>query len=296
MLDADTLRKIRRIELYTKRLVSNSFAGAYHAVFKGRGISFDAVRPYEPGDDVRDIDWNVTARSGEPFIKRYVEERELTVMLVLDSSASCLFGTVNQQKRDLAAELCAVLAYAAISNNDRVGLLTFGDQIEQYIPPRKGRNHVLRLIRELLTAQSEGGGTDLALALRTSNRVLSRGAIVFLFSDFLVPDVEYERELMALSRYHDVITVVLADPREEVWPRVGLVGLHDAESGETEWVDTAARKWQREFKQQTHDFRQTLDTLLTRAGVDRIDIPLDGDYISALTLFFQRRARRIRRL
>jgi uncharacterized protein (DUF58 family) len=294
MLNAGTMKKIRRIELRTRRLVTDSFAGAYHAVFKGRGMAFDAVRAYEPGDDVRDIDWNVTARTGEPFVKRYIEERELTVMLVLDVSASILFGTVNRQKRDLAAELGAVLAFAAISNNDKVGLLVFSDQVELFIPPRKGRNHILRLIRDLLAAKPTHRGTDLSLALRTVNRFLKRRAIVFVISDFLIPSDDYLRDLMLVSRRHDVIAITLSDPLEQSWPDVGLVGLRDAEAGTVRWVDTSLRGWRRQFAEQARRFQQMRDAALVKARADRIEVPLDGDYVPALMLFFQRRSRRLR--
>jgi uncharacterized protein (DUF58 family) len=292
MLTADTLRKIRRIELRTRKLVNESFAGAYHAVFKGRGIEFDAVRPYEPGDDVRSIDWNVTARAGEPFVKRYVEERELTVMLALDTSASNLFGTVKRQKRDLAVELGAVLAYSAISNQDKVGLLLFSDQIELFVPPRKGRNHVLRLIRDLLAAQSSSKGTDLGLALQTVNRMLKRRAIVFIISDFLAGSETYARDLLLLARRHDTIAVVLGDPREESWPDAGLVRLRDAETDAIRWVDTSYPGWREQFSRQSRRFRQMRDAGLARAGIDRIDIPSDGDTVQALLRFFERRRSR----
>jgi len=295
MLTADTLRKIRRIELRTRKLVNDSFAGAYHAVFKGRGIVFEAVRPYEPGDDIRDIDWNVTARAGEPFIKRYAEERELTVMLVLDASASSAFGTVNRQKRDLAAELGAVLAFTAISNNDKVGLLIFSDQVELFISPRKGRNHVLRLIRDLLAAQPIHQGTDISLALRTINQLVKRRAIVFLISDFLAASQEYAPDLQITGRRHDVIAVVLSDPREQNWANVGLVGLRDAETGNVAWIDTASPEWRKQFHQQARRFQAIRDQALVRAGVDRIDVPVDADYVDALLRFFRQRAQRIRR-
>lgn len=295
MLTAETLRKIRRIELRTRKLVNDSFAGAYHAVFKGRGIAFDTVRPYEPGDDIRDVDWNVTARTGEPFIKRYVEERELTVILALDASASASFGTVNRQKRDLAAELGAALAFTAISNNDKVGLLIFSDQIELFIPPRKGRNHVLRLIRDLLAAQPTHRGTNISLGLRTINQLLKHSAIVFLISDFLASSQDYARDLLVTCRRNDVIAVVLGDPLEQAWPSVGLVGLRDAETGAVAWVDTASSNWRKQFQQQARRFQTMRDDTLARAGVDRVDVPVNGDYVQALTLFFQKRAQRIRR-
>ncbi len=294
MLNAATLRKIRRIELRTRKLVNESFAGAYHSVFKGRGLAFDSVRPYEPGDNVRDIEWNVTARSGQPFVKRYVEERELTVMLLLDTSASVMFGSVHQRKRDLAAELGATLAFAAISNNDKVGLLTFSDQAELYIPPRKGRNHTLRLIRELLAARPSQRGTNLALALQTVNRLLKRRAIVFLISDFLTPPNGYLHNLTIAGRKHDVIAVTVADPLEREWPDVGLVGLRDSETGALIWVDTSSDVWRQQFVEQARSMMIQRDRALARAGIDRIDLTVNSDYVTALRLFFQKRARRLR--
>ena len=289
MLTPEVMRQIRRIELRTRRLVDASFAGSYHAVFKGRGITFDSVRAYEPGDDVRSIDWNVTARAGEPYIKQFVEERELTVMLVLDASASILFGSVKRMKRDLAAELGAVLALSAISNNDRVGLLVFSDQIELFIPPHKGRNHALRLIRDLMAAAPTGKGTDMVLALKTINRVLPRRSIVFLISDFLLSGDEYLRELSIVSRRHDVIAVTLRDRLEQTWPEVGLVRLEDAETGAISWVDTGSENWRRRFGTQSQRFHKDRDAALAKARVDRIDLPSDGDYVQALAEFFRRR-------
>lgn len=295
MLTADTLRKIRRIELQTRRLVDDVFAGEYHAVFKGRGLEFDAVRPYVSGDDVRDIDWNVTARTGEAFVKRYVEERELTVMLALDTSASCQFGTVKRQKRDVAVELGAVLAYAAISNNDRVGLLLFSDRVERYVPPRKGRNHTLRLIRELLSAQPQGRGTNLALALQTVNRLLKRRAIVFLMSDFLEPSDTYAADLTIAARRHDVIAVVLSDPLEMAWPEAGLVALRDAETGALAWADTSQPAWRAGFQQRAQAVDAARRKALANARVDRIDATTDSDTVQALIGFFRQRARRLGR-
>jgi uncharacterized protein (DUF58 family) len=294
MLTPETLRKIRRIELRTRRLVETSFAGAYHSVFKGRGIVFDEVRPYMPGDDVRDIDWNVTARTGEPFIKRYREDRELTVMLVLDASASIMFGTSDRLKRDMAAELGAVLAFSAISNNDKVGLLLFSDTIETFIPPRKGRKHVLRLIRDLLAAQPKQRGTDLSNALRTVNRVLGQRAIVFLISDFLVDTDSYARDLMVLGRKHDLITIVASDPLEESFPAVGLVMVQDAETGAVYALDTSKGGWSRSFRTRTAKLRDRRDQILKDARADRIELAADGDYVQALTLFFRRRAQKLK--
>lgn len=292
MLTPDMLRRIRRIELRIRRLVRNSFAGAYHSLYKGRGLAFTSVRPYIPGDDVRAIDWKVTARAGEPFIRQYVEERELTVMLVIDGSASVLFGTMDRQKRDFAAELGAVLAYTAISNNDKAGLLIFSDKVEHYIPPRKGRNHILRLIRDLLTIQTGGKGTNLALALQTVNRLLHPGAIVFLLSDFLMETQSYFRDLSITGQQHETIAILLSDPLEESIPGVGVMGLRDSESGDVHWIDTSSAAWQREFRQKRERFRQERIQTFHRAGVSQIEIPPDGDYVRALTMFFQQGQRR----
>ncbi|MFZ4813082.1 MAG: DUF58 domain-containing protein [Phototrophicaceae bacterium] len=295
MSSATTLRKIRQIELRTRKLVNNSFAGAYHAVFKGRGIVFDAVRPYEPGDDVRDIDWKVTARAGEPFVRRYIEERELTVMLVLDTSASFRFGTVGMQKRDLAAEFGAVLAMSAITNNDKVGLLLFSDTVELFIPPRKGRKHVLRLIRELLAAPAEHRRTDIGLALQMLRRYLKRRAIVFFISDFLADLAPIERDFVALGREHDVIAVVTTDALEQQFPDVGLVAIRDAEGGGVQWVDTHTNGWQGAFAQRAESRVETRTQVFLRAQMDSILLDSRFDYVRALTQFFQRRGAQKRR-
>lgn len=293
-LTPDMLRKIRRIELRTRRLVNASFAGVYQSVFKGRGIEFEAVQPYVPGDDVRAIDWNVTARLGEPYVKRYVEERELTVLLLIDVSASCFFGTSNQRKRDVAVELGAVLAYSAIRNHDRVGMLLFSDRVERYVPPHRGRDHILHLIRDLLAFKPARSGTDIVSALQTVERLARRRAIVFLISDFLVGPPEYARELALVSRRHDLIAVVLSDPREADWPDVGLVRVRDAETGHESWIDTGSVAWRLAFRQQTGRFRSLRDETLLSAGVDRIVVPTDGDYVTALARFFQTRLSRTR--
>ncbi len=293
MLTSEMLRKIRLVELRTRKLVEASFAGAYHSVFKGRGISFDEVRPYMPGDEVRDIDWNVTARMNEPYIKRYREERELTVLLALDTSASIMFGTVERQKRDIAAELGAVLAFSAIKNNDKVGLLLFSDVVETFIPPRKGRKHVLRLIRDLLAAEPAQTGTNMALAVKTISRVVKRRAIVFLISDFLADHDTYRRDLMVLGRKHDLITVVTGDPLERDFPDVGLIALQDAETGERKLYDTSRRDWQRRFRRRAEDAATERERVLKDARADRINLSVDGDYVNALAAFFRRRAQRL---
>ena len=296
MLTPELIKKIRRIEIRTRHLVNDSFAGDYHAIFKGRGMEFDEVRPYLAGDEVRTIDWNVTARMGEPFVKRYVEERELTVMLLVDASASGQFGTVNRFKREIAAELAAVLAFSAISNNDKVGLLIFTDRLELFISPRKGRRHVLRLIRDLLAFEPIGHQTDLKLGLDTINHMLKRRGIIFLVSDFLVPPESYRSALQISNRRHDVIAVNLNDPREyEEWPNVGLMALEDAETGQVQLIDTSSSQWRKTFLERVAELQLARNRIFRKAKVDRIDITTDGDYVIPLTTFFEKRARRLRR-
>jgi uncharacterized protein (DUF58 family) len=295
MLSTELIRKIRQIEIRTRHLVNQSFAGEYQSVFKGRGMVFDEVRPYLPGDEIRSIDWNVTARMGEPYVKRFVEERELTVMFVVDASGSEDFGSVNRFKRELAAELTAVLSFAATNNNDKVGLLIFTDQIELYIPPRKGRRHVLRLIRELLAFAPQGRGTKIKLALDTLNRVLKRRGIVFVVSDFLVEAESYRRSLAVTNRRHDVVAIQLHDPLELEIADVGLLALEDAESGRVIWVDTSHRAWREAFGKRREALALERKELFNRVGVDRIEVTTAEDYVAALTKFFQRRARRLSR-
>jgi len=294
MLTSELMSKIRRIEIRTRRLVNDSFAGDYHSVFKGRGMAFDEVRPYFPGDEIRTIDWNVTARTGEPYVKKYTEERELTVMLLVDMSGSGDFGSVNRFKRELAAELTAVLAFAATTNNDKVGLLIFTDQVELYIPPRKGRRHVLRLIRELLAFSPQNRGTDIKLALDTVNQIVKRHSIVFLVSDFLDDPARYRKALAMTNRRHDIIAVDLTDPLESNIANVGLLTLEDAETGDMIWVDTGDKKWQQAFHQRVEKLENEKYQAFVRASVDRIAVGTDQDYINPLTAFFQQRAKRIR--
>lgn len=307
MLPPELIRTIRQIEIRTRHLVNDSFAGEYQAVFKGRGMEFDQVRQYQAGDQVRDIDWNVTARMGEPFVKRFVEERELTVMLAVDASASGRFGTAGRLKREIAAEIGAVLAFSAISNNDKVGLLAFTEHIEFHIPPRKGRRHVLRLIRDLLAFEPAARGTDIAQALDRLNRVLKRRAIIFLISDFLGPlDGEpgqtrsmahetVERALLVTGRRHDLVAITITDPREMIWPGAGLVSLQDAETGATLQVDTSDPAWRQAFAHQATTRKTMRDEVLQRAQVDRIDIVVGQEYVLPLLGFFETRAHRLRR-
>jgi uncharacterized protein (DUF58 family) len=298
---ARLIRAIRRIEIRTRHLVNDSFAGEYQAIFKGRGMEFDEVRAYQPGDEVRTIDWNVTARMGAPYVKRYVEERELTVMLAFDASASGMFGTRDRFKRAMAAELGGVLAFSAITNNDKVGLLAFTDQIELHIPPRKGRRHVLRLIRDLLAFEPTGHGTDLTQAMEHLNHTLKRRAIIFLISDFLLPYTQtdimsaYERALLITNRRHDLVALVLSDQREREWPDLGLIALEDAETGQQVWIDTGSRAWREAFAQQTMARRKARDAAFTRAQVDHVDVTVGEDYVEPLLDFFKARERRLRR-
>ena len=292
MLTTELMNKIRHIEIRTRRLVNDSFAGEYHSIFKGRGMEFNEVRPYLPGDEIRTIDWNVTARTGQPYVKQFVEERELTVMLVVDASGSGDFASEGQFKRELAAELASVLSFAATTNKDKVGLLIFTDQIELFIPPRKGRRHVLRLIRELLAFEPQSDGTDIKLALDTINQILKRRSILFLVSDFLDEPQHYERALHMTNRKHDVIAIDLHDPLERDIANVGLLTLEDAETGELIWVDTADREWRTLFNQHVERFETNKNKAFANAAVDRVSLHTDQDYFKALTLFFEKRAKR----
>ena len=294
MIPREIFKKVRQIEIRTNREVTDVLGGQYHSVFKGRGMEFEEVREYLPGDEVRSIDWNVTARFGHPFIKKFREERELTVMLVVDVSASGQFGSVRRTKNELAAELAAVLAFSAIRNNDKVGLIMFTDRIEKFVPPKKGRRHVLRVVREILAFQPQGRGTDLQLALDYLNRVQPRRAVTFVVSDFQVTDEESVRKkLRVASKRHDVIALSLRDPREEELPAIGLVELRDAETGERALVDTFNRKVREEFAAKARERLEALRRLLRSASVDQVEIRSNADYVPPLIQFFSMRERRI---
>ena len=295
MLSSDLFRKIRQIEIRTRRLVNDTFAGDYHSAFKGRGMAFEEVRPYQPGDEIRTIDWNVTARMGDPYVKRYSEERELTVLLVVDASGSGDFGSVGRFKRELAAELTAVLAFAATSNNDKVGLLIFTSQVELFIPPRKGRKHILRLIRELLAFQPQQRGTDIKLALDSVNRLIKRRSIIFVVSDFLADPDSYRGVLTVANKRHDVVAVDLRDPLETEIADVGLLALEDAETGEVVWVDTSSKRWRTAFAERQAALAAAKQQVFNRAQVDRIPITTAADYVVPLATFFQRRVARSNR-
>lgn len=291
MITSDVFRKIRLIELMTRKLVNDSFSGSYHSAFKGRGLEFDAIRPYEPGDDVRLIDWNTTARMGQTVVRQYIEERELTVLLLVDVSASCLFGTTSKTKRDRAAEVAAVLAYSALHNNDKVGLVLFSDVVEYYVPPNKGRNHTLRLIHDLLTRMPSQKGTDIAAALKTASRSLKQKAIIFLLSDFVTPVDTYATELSLLAYHHDVIALIFSDPIEQSMPDLGLVRIEDAETGQIIWLDTHASNWQQEFFNQSSRLQKVIASTLTQSMVDFVHIGHEDNYASKLVTFFQSRTR-----
>ena len=292
MLPREVLRQIRRLQLKARRAVEDLLGGEYHSVFKGTGISFEEVREYQPGDDVRAIDWNVTARMGHPFIKRFVEERELTVVIAVDCSGSNQFGTRYQQKREVAAELAAVLAFSAISNNDRVGLVQFTDRVEHFVPPRKGSRHVLRLIRDVLFYEPKHRGTSLREGLDFLNRVLRRRTIVFFLSDFL--DRDYENALKRTGRRHDLIAVRLSDPGEEDLPSVGLLELEDAETGQRLLLDTSSRQVRADFHRRAEQRRAALRQQARAAAVDLIEVSTDGSHLDALIRFFRQRERRLK--
>ncbi len=292
LLPGEMVRRIRRIEIRTRRLVNESLAGEYHSVFRGRGMEFSEVREYQPGDDIRTIDWNVTSRMGHPYVKKFVEERELTVALVVDASGSRDFGSTTWLKGEMAAEVSALLAFSAIQNNDRVGLLQFTDRIEKHVPARKGRTHVLRVIRELLVGVPSSRGTDIGAALDYAMRVFRKRSVMFLISDFMARS--YEQALMRAARRHDLIAVVITDPREETLPRIGLMDLEDAETGERLVVDTSDERFQKEFSARVDGRRQERRRLFRQLGIDTVELGTDRPYDLPLVRFFETRARRAR--
>lgn len=287
----DILKKIRRIELRTRHLVNSVFAGQYHSVFKGRGMNFEEVREYAPGDEIRSIDWNVTARMNAPYIKKFTEERELTVMLLVDVSASGVFGSVELSKRELAAEVASILAFSAINNNDKVGLILFTSEVELFIPPKKGRLHTLRLIREMLYFEPKGKATNLAGALDYLNRVMSRRSVVFVVSDFMAPD--FTKALTVTSRRHDLVAMPVLDPGEGEVPDVGIVTLEDAETGEQIDVDTSNRLVREKLADLNEERLRALERLLRSRRVDIVRLATDEDYLVALRTFFEQRERRL---
>ena len=288
----EILKKIRKLELRTRRFVETAFAGQYHSVFKGRGMNFDEFRQYDFGDEIRSIDWNVTARMGEPFVRKYVEERELTVMLLIDVSASGSFGSVSASKRELAAEVASLLAFCAIRNSDKVGLILFTDVVELYIAPKKGRTHILRLIREILFYEPAGKKTDLAKPLDFLNRVTIRRAVVFVISDFHAQN--YEKALTICSRRHDLIAVVIEDPGERSLPKIGTVRVEDPESGSVFEIDFSNPRVRSEFSKRAEQEGVERELLFRRKNIDSIVLRTDRDYFPPLRSFFLRRESRLR--
>ena len=296
MLPKDLLDKVHRIEITTSRLVTDVFAGQYHSVFKGRGMEFDEVREYQMGDDIRSIDWNVTARTGKVHIKKFVEERELTVMIMVDASRSCQFASVHQLKSKLAAELAAILAFSAIRNNDKVGLIMFTDGVELFIPPRKGKSHVLRVIREILYFKPKGRGTDLKQAIEYLNHVMPRKAVTFVLSDFfdekLGLEPSFKKAMSIANKRHDIIAITLNDERESVLPDCGLIELEDAETGAHAVIDSGNSKIRKKYADQAQQRLAQRSRMFRSIGVDHIDVQTHIPYEKSLIAFFLQRKRR----
>ncbi|MEL7834323.1 DUF58 domain-containing protein [Fodinibius sp. Rm-B-1B1-1] len=290
MISKEILQKVRKIEIRTKGKVNSLFGGEYQSAFKGRGMEFSEVREYHYGDDIRQIDWNVTARTGDPFIKQFEEEREQTLMLCVDISPSGTFGSKGQSKRELSIEICAVLAFSAIKNGDKVGLILFTDEIEKVIPPKKGRLHVLRLIREMLTAEPQGSGTDISEALAYVNRLLNRRAIIILASDF--QDADYDQQLKITNRKHDLVNIFINDKLEDELPDLGLVPLRDAETGQEVLVDTSSEKVRQQFQKKRKIAKDKLRDQFLRMKIDMIELETNTSYIRPLMTFFRRRMHR----
>ena len=297
----EILRKVRQIEIRSNRLVSEALAGSYHSAFKGQGIDFEEVREYQAGDEVRSIDWNVTAKMGSPFVKQYREERELTILLAIDVSDSETFGSSDRSKRERLAELGALLAFSANRNGDKVGLLLFSDQTEKYLPPNKGQKHVLRILREILFHENQSKGTDLNEGLRFINRVMRRRAVVFLLSDFIIPEYETEeesvedlffKELAATRRKHDLVCARIHDSHEMELPNVGVVHLEDSENGEKIYLDTSSRSFRESYAKRIAEDRERFNKRLRRRGVDNFEFSTDSDYVGALREFFRMRETR----
>lgn len=285
---AEILKKVRRLEIKTKGLSNHIFSGEYHSAFKGRGMSFSEVRDYQFGDDVRAIDWNVTARFNHPFVKIFEEERELTVMLLVDVSESSVFGTIHQNKRNLITEICAVLAFSAINNNDKVGVIFFSDGVEKYIPPKKGKSHILFIIRELLSFRPKKKGTNIRETLRFFNNAAKKKSIVFLLSDFLAGN--YQDALTIASKRHDMVGIHVYDQRDKELPPVGLIQMADAESGARQWVDASDKRVQQFYTQQFLQHVQYCRNAFLKSGAELVSVRTDEDYVKALQTFFLNRA------
>jgi uncharacterized protein (DUF58 family) len=292
MIPRELIKKLRKIEIRTSKLANEQLAGGYHSVFKGRGMAFSEVRQYQPGDDVRFIDWNVSARMNETYVKVFTEEREMTVMLLVDLSGSERFGSVARPKVETVAEVSALLAFSAIKNNDRVGLILFTDRVEKMIPPKKGKGHVMRVVTEILNARPEGEGTDLTVALEALGHVARRRSVAFLVSDFIAED--YERAMRIAAARHDLIPIQVIDPREEELPNVGLALFEDLETGDLIEVDTADPYVQKAYRRRVARDRQVKEELFRRLSLDQVSVQTDRDYVRPLTDLFRRRARRMK--
>jgi len=290
MLTKELLKQVRQIEIRTKGLVNQVFSGEYHSVFKGMGMEFSEVREYQFGDDIRNIDWNVTARYGRPFIKVFEEERELTVMLMVDLSGSLMFGSISKTKQRVAVEVTAILAFSALKNNDKVGLILFTDKIEKFVPPRKGNKHVLRIIRDILSFNPEGNATDIKGALEYMNGTIKKRSIVFLLSDFM--DQGYSKILKVVGKKHDLIGIILDDRRENELPAIGLVKLTDAETGQERWIDTSSNRVRKMMRKTRGEAVNKRNALFLTSRIDRIQIETGKDYIKPLVQFFRLREKR----
>jgi len=292
MIPKEILKKIRRLEFSTRHLVNEVFGGEYHSVFKGRGMEFAEVREYLPGDDIRSIDWNVTARTGKPHVKLFDEERELTVMLLVDASASGAIGSRDRMKREVAAELSAVLAFSAINNNDKVGAIIFTDTVEKYLPPRKGRHHVLHVIRELLYHEPRSKGTNIGAAVEFMSSVMRHRAVVFLISDFL--STGFETPIRIAARRHDFITIRLFDPLEQTLPNAGLIQIHDAETGDIALIDTSNERFRKSYFERNHQRVSSLENYFRSNKLDYLALNTTVSYVEPLEKFFKARAKRVR--
>ncbi|MEN8193472.1 MAG: DUF58 domain-containing protein [Bacteroidota bacterium] len=291
MLTKELLKQVKQIEIKTRNVVNEVFSGEYHSVFKGRGMEFSEVREYQIGDDIRSIDWNVTARFGHPFIKIFEEERELTVMLVIDMSGSLLFGSVDKTKQQIAAELSAILAFSAMKNNDKVGLILFTDRIEKFVPPKKGRSHGLRIIREVLSFKPEGNTTDIKGALEYLNHTIKRKSIAFLISDYI--DSGYDKIMNIVGKKHDLIGVVLKDPRELQIPKSGLIKFKDAETGTLRYIDTNNKKVRSSFEETLHFHDTMRKNIFMKSRLDAINIDISESYVKPLVNFFRKREKQL---
>ena len=291
MISRELVKKLKKIEIFTSRLANDQLAGSYHSVFKGRGMAFSEVRQYQPGDDVRFIDWNVSARMNDTYVKVFTEEREMTVMLMVDLSASERFGSVDKPKIETVAEVAALLAFSAIKNNDRVGLILFTDRVERFVPPKKGRSHVMRVVTEILNADPEGEGTDLGVALDLLGGIGKRRTVAFLISDFIAE--EYEKPLKVVSAKHDLIPIQIVDPREDELPDVGLALVEDLESGELVEVDTSNLDVRADYAREAQRERAAREHLFRRLQLDHVTVSTDGDFVRPLTELFRLRQRRL---